>query len=461
MTWPSPAEPHHHHHNSQDQCHNSQEPHHHHHNSPSSEHKDSDSRPPPLPQRRNVVTHITCPTSPTLVITQSSPFASPRTTPGASPRNSPWNSPKGSPFASPNVSPRGSPSTSPQTSPTASPSVFRKPPPPVPHTDSDSDTSPPPAIPERRYKVKEKKKKSQNKEIGYADVSSGKAPLKSNFNKNSAKLNYAELAYPAPEEPKPTKSKPENTFTSTHSTKNTPVVVFPETDFEEFESSYDVPLPIMNQKHNENPTNDLTEQNGFKNMFAQDQFDPFADDPFTGTDWPPSDNDNNVTVHSNVIYNSELPATENNVQKTRGAFSKAHSTENVLQSPHRDIKMSSSSSEISNNRHEQQPETCRNINQNLETRKSWSGTPAHSYSNPAYMGVFDPKQLEGTDQEQIDLLPQRDNDDDMEFYEEDFQILEAQGYSRDAIKRALIVAENNFAMARKILKEFAQSNPNQ
>ena len=43
----------------------------------------------------------------------------------------------------------------------------------------------------------------------------------------------------------------------------------------------------------------------------------------------------------------------------------------------------------------------------------------------------------------------------IEFYEEDFNILMAQGYSKEQITRALVIAENNFAMARKILKEFA------
>ena len=46
----------------------------------------------------------------------------------------------------------------------------------------------------------------------------------------------------------------------------------------------------------------------------------------------------------------------------------------------------------------------------------------------------------------------------IEFYEEDFNILMAQGYSREQITRALVIAENNFALARKILKEFAAPN---
>ena len=43
----------------------------------------------------------------------------------------------------------------------------------------------------------------------------------------------------------------------------------------------------------------------------------------------------------------------------------------------------------------------------------------------------------------------------IEFYEEDFNILMSQGYSKEQITKALVVADNNFVMARKILKEFA------
>ena len=47
------------------------------------------------------------------------------------------------------------------------------------------------------------------------------------------------------------------------------------------------------------------------------------------------------------------------------------------------------------------------------------------------------------------------NERHIKFYEEDFNILMAQGYSRDQITRALVIADNNFALARRILKGFA------
>ena len=43
----------------------------------------------------------------------------------------------------------------------------------------------------------------------------------------------------------------------------------------------------------------------------------------------------------------------------------------------------------------------------------------------------------------------------IEFYQEDYHILMSQGYSKAQITRALVVAENNFTIARKILTEFA------
>lgn len=45
----------------------------------------------------------------------------------------------------------------------------------------------------------------------------------------------------------------------------------------------------------------------------------------------------------------------------------------------------------------------------------------------------------------------------MQFYDEDFELLMDMGYSREDIKKALMVANNNFSIARKILKEYPVS----
>ena len=54
----------------------------------------------------------------------------------------------------------------------------------------------------------------------------------------------------------------------------------------------------------------------------------------------------------------------------------------------------------------------------------------------------------------FDQRQTRQENKPMQFYDQDFEILMAQGYSREDIKKALMVANNNFAIARNILKEF-------
>lgn len=212
----------------------------------------------------------------------------------------------------------------------------------------------------------------------------------------------------------------------------------------------------MKQKQKEKQKDDLSDQNGFNCLFGKSE-DPFADDPFKGTEWPSLQNNNEAKSDNLLVSNPTGFSKSRESRKNRGSFGKSHSTEDVLDNDYagKDTKLSNSSSEISN-KNEKLPDKNNSLRHSLVSRNSWSG-PAHSYSNPAYLGTFDPSQLEGMEGEREDLLANANTDDKMQFYEEDFQILEAQGYPRDAIKRALIVADNNFAMARKILREFFQS----
>ena len=60
----------------------------------------------------------------------------------------------------------------------------------------------------------------------------------------------------------------------------------------------------------------------------------------------------------------------------------------------------------------------------------------------------------------FDSTQTRNDQKPMEFYKEDFELLMAQGYPPEQIKKALMVANNNFAIARNILKEFSPvTNP--
>jgi hypothetical protein len=287
------------------------------------------------------------------------------------------------------------------------------------------------------------------------DVTSGKTVPKSTINKNTPKINYAILSYPLPDEEKPSnQEKQENVATVKNNASGKHFPDGNDTD----NSSYDVPLPIMKQKHKDKTTDESAEQNGVSCLFGKNnEFDPFADDPFKGTDWPSLQNNNETKSNNLLVDNAVGSSISNDSRRGRGGFAKAHSTEDFLEKecPSKDSKMSNSSSEICN-MNEKFPDKNNSIRHALVTRNSWSG-PAHSYSNPAYMGTFDPSQLEGMDGEREDLLANANTDEKMQFYEEDFQILEAQGYPREAIKRALIVADNNFAMARKILREFFHS----
>lgn len=148
-------------------------------------------------------------------------------------------------------------------------------------------------------------------------------------------------------------------------------------------------------------------------------------------------------------------------------FTKARSTDDVLEDPtysnvHRDHGRNagqtndseSNGNPTSNSNHD------RTLRPALLSRNSWGGAEAKNFSNPMYGSRgLDPSKLEAKVEHRPtrSRLPDEDpNLDAMQFYEEDFTILQAQGYSREEITRALIVADNNFALARKILREFSQ-----
>lgn len=78
------------------------------------------------------------------------------------------------------------------------------------------------------------------------------------------------------------------------------------------------------------------------------------------------------------------------------------------------------------------------------------------FSNPTYGSNLECKASIKPEHSNALQRVRKDGNDpaSMEFYEEDFQILMGQGYTREEIKKALIIAENNFAMARKILREY-------
>lgn len=86
----------------------------------------------------------------------------------------------------------------------------------------------------------------------------------------------------------------------------------------------------------------------------------------------------------------------------------------------------------------------------------------HSSENIDNLSSSD-QQAESSDSDSHPPLPptsrSRPHNTPMKFYDQDFEVLMRQGYSRGDIRRALTVANNNFSIARAILKEFTQNKP--
>lgn len=371
------------------------------------------------------------PTSPTLTVPVHSPFSSPRITPRGTPnRGSPWGSPRNSPRNSPVPSPVNSPSESPSNSPQASPQVARREPPPLPQgSNSDSDEKEfPPAVPERK-KGKSNAKTEARKwaderqfTVGYADIetTSSDTPFVPSTEKRT---NYAQLQYPGKSD--------DNEDSQCNVTANS-------TGFGDMEeiydaSSYDTPLPVLRRK--ENVHENGLQNNGFGTAEDPFGFDPFKNDPFQ---------ENKCNTVSSVGSKNCPP-------------SKSKSTDDGLNfelSMHKGTDTATMPRLGAN--------SIRSPAARLEARRSWSAgshpvliAGSNAFSNPTYAGVLDPDLLE---EGQSEVVSRPEGAEAIQFYEEDFQILEAQGYTRNQIKKALIVAENNFAMARKILREFANEN---
>lgn len=450
----------------------------------------SEDAPPPLPQRRNHLNPLS-PTSPTLVVTHASPFSSPRTSSRSSPRSSPWNSPRtsprSSPFASPNVSPHSSPHASPCGSPQNSPAQLRKGRPPPPPVNSDEDS--PPAVPERRYKHrggslenKENKhgsagaKRGSDKRdtLGYADIDAANVVHESYSTQQSNKTNYAQLAYPQPNSPEAEDREESRAGEG----------MFAEICPNEEATSYDFPLPILSDRgraRNNKTVKENSLEDGMNNL--QSVADPFADDPFTTVGKSNvSHFDDDFAKGPLVValpppvrsqsYHSGAPRRPH-VNKDKNpppvrTFTKARSTDDVLDdASYASVQRNSNRTAVQDSDFESDRNSTSNIHHNrtsrpaLISRNSWAGAEAKSFSNPTYGAEgFDPSKLEAQDDHHRrphTRHPDQDpNLDNMQFYEEDFTILQAQGYTREEITRALIVADNNFAMARKILREFSQ-----
>lgn len=306
--------------------------------------------------------------------------------------------------------------------------------------------------------------------IGYADIDAANV-VHDSYNQNQNKTNYAQLAYPHPDSPGPDNRE-----------RNRPNEdMFAEICANEEATSYDFPLPILGERERSHDKR-RSKENGLRNNTAdlQSVADPFAEDPFVSVGKSKNAQFSDDFTKGPLVvalpprsqsYHSGAPRRphgnrDKNAQPTR-VFTKAKSTDDVLDDPtYSNVQRDGSRSNAQNNDFESNRNPTSNNNHNrtsrpaLITRNSWAGAEAKSFSNPTYGAQgFDPSKLEAQDDHRPtrSRLPDEDpNIDAMQFYEEDFTILQAQGYSREEITRALIVADNNFALARKILREFSQ-----
>ena len=352
-------------------------------------------------------------------------------------------------------------------------------PPPPPIDDDDEDN--PPAIPERKYKhrggsleKKEDKNRAANADrennkrhtIGYADIDPGSVVHEPhNQIPNQIRTDYAHLAYPTPDNDLGADNGEGSTTNGN---------MFAEICSNDEATSYDFPLPILSDKRNNTPF----KENGVAGSAGslEPVADPFADDPFEQCDKSKDSQVKSDFVKGPLVvalpplrsqsYNAKaahrIHDNKSKHSSSPRTFTKARSTDDVLDDPvYSTVRTAGNSYGLGMNRNsssELYPD--KTLRPALVSRNSWAGAEAKSYSNPTYSAKdFDPSKLEAHEDghRRPPRLPDDgSNLDAMQFYEEDFTILQAQGYTREEITRALIVAENNFAMARKILREFSQ-----
>lgn len=371
---------------------------------------EEDVPPPPLPARRNhahLSGHFQSPTSPVLF---------PR-----SPRTSPRPSPRSSPLASPNLSPENSPHPSPR--------LPRHRHDPIEMLAENDDI--PPKLPARsKPKTRSQDYLDSNFDASSHSIESddthGRFPysgvdLTSNRRtvpiENSAKTTtYADLAFPKQDKDKES---------SRGHTPVGPRLSLNDKDIDEFDDP------------NSAVAFDAVDRNFANNDFC------VHGDPFEGA---------NPFLEDKSKQRKSLGVDESYPNGTKG--NSLPKTANVTYS---NLAHTSKSLEDL---------TVDSSKENGYTLPTGSNPPVlpRCFSNPTYDNNF---QFIGSKKPSglPDTIPARHSPiggrHPIQFEEEDLQILMNQGYTRDEIKKALVIAENNFAMARKILRGYHGTRPHQ
>lgn len=368
---------------------------------------EEDAAPPPLPARKNhahLSGHLQSPTSPILF---------PR-----SPRTSPRPSPRSSPMVSPNLSPENSPHPSPR--------LPRHRHEPVDILPDNGDI--PPKLP-ARSKNRARSEDQLNNQTDATAYSAEHEGARGRFPYAGIDLTGHKRVVPA-----------EN------STKGTTYaeLAFPQQDNEK-EIIYSHPPIGPRLSLNDKEIEDFgTNQKGTGFDEMNTNFDLVHEDPFEG---------------ANPFLS------ERSQQQKSSSFPDENEGISLPPKP-APRKLTQTSKSLENL-------TLDNTNGNHSDNENGytyptGGSPRslpRCFSNPTYVSNFafvsSTKPGLSTTYPPPHNPPGSDGAQTIEFNEEDFQVLMTQGYTREEIKMALITAENNFAMARKILRAYHGPRPHQ
>ena len=371
---------------------------------PSASPEEDDSAPPPLPARRNhayLSGHLQSPTSPVLF---------PR-----SPRSSPRPSPRSSPLVSPNLSPENSPHPSPR--------LARHRHEPIDILPDNDDI--PPKLPARAKKVR-------NEDHLSSQFDPAVNPM--DVEETRGRFPYAGIDLVG-------NKRTVQTDTSSKTTTYADLA-FPKQDKDKEIAHKHPPIGPRLSLNNKEIDDFSTESNNtafeeVDNNFDNNQF-YVHEDPFEGAN--PFVDVKLQQQKSNA--SNSLPTTPDQFLRAKYARSNLTQTSKSLENLTVD----------SNSDH-----NTENDNDYLVPVASKPVVLPRCFSNPTYVSNFE---FVNSKKPGPNTFPPRhhpsesDGEQSIEFNEEDIQVLMNQGYTREEIKKALITAENNFALARKILRTY-------
>ena len=366
--------------------------------------EEDDSAPPPLPARRNhahLSGHLQSPTSPVLF---------PR-----SPRTSPRPSPRNSPLVSPNLSPENSPHPSPRL-----PRHRQEPIDVLPDNDDI-----PPKLPARAKKVR-------NDDHFNNQFDPTVHPT--DIEESRGRFPYAGIDLAGNKREVPTDNSVKNTTYAD--------LAFPKQDKDKeivYKHRPIGPRLSLNDKEivdfNTGPNNAAFDE--IDNNFDNNEF-YVHDDPFEGA---------NPFVD---VRSQQQKSNASSVPTTPDQFLRAKFARNNL---------TQTSKSLENLAVDGESENCaENENEYLVPVGCKPVVLPRCFSNPTYVSNFDFVNSQNPGSNTFPRRHQLSESDgeqqSMEFNEEDIQVLMNQGYTREEIKKALVTAENNFALARKILRTY-------